>query len=69
MSGDPSDRTRSTAVKQLEAFGLSTSDARTFVALVSLGEATTQDASDVTDIPRTASTTQPTNFVTAVSSA
>jgi sugar-specific transcriptional regulator TrmB len=53
MSGDPSDQTRSTAVKQLEPFGLSTFAARTFVALVSLGEGTTQHVSDVADVPRT----------------
>ncbi|NLV14015.1 TrmB family transcriptional regulator [Haloarcula argentinensis] len=53
MSGDPSDQARSTAVKQLKALGLSTYAARTFVALVSLGEGTAQDVSDVADVPRT----------------
>jgi sugar-specific transcriptional regulator TrmB len=53
MSGDPSDQARSTAVKQLKALGLSTYAARTFVALVSLGEGTAQDVSEVADVPRT----------------
>jgi sugar-specific transcriptional regulator TrmB len=53
MSGDPSDPARSTAVKQLKALGLSTYAARTFVALVSLGEGTAQDVSDIADVPRT----------------
>lgn len=53
MSGDPSDQARSTAVTQLTALGLSTYAARTFVALVSLGEGTAQEVSDVADVPRT----------------
>lgn len=53
MSGDPSDQARSTAVTQLKALGLSTYAARTFVALVSLGEGTAQDVSEVADVPRT----------------
>lgn len=53
MSGDPSDQARSTAVKQLKALGLSTYAARTFVALISLGEGTAQDVSEVADVPRT----------------
>lgn len=53
MSGDPSDKARSTAVKQLKALGLSTYAARTFVALVSLREGTAQDVSEVADVPRT----------------
>ncbi|MDQ2054067.1 helix-turn-helix domain-containing protein [Halobellus sp. H-GB7] len=53
MSGDPSDQARFTAVKQLKALGLSTYAARTFVALVSLGEGTAQDVSEVADVPRT----------------
>lgn len=53
MSGNPSDQARSTAVKQLKALGLSTYAARTFVALVSLGEGTAQDVSEVADVPRT----------------
>jgi sugar-specific transcriptional regulator TrmB len=53
MSGDQSDQPRSTAVKQLKALGLSTYAARTFVALVSLGEGTAQDVSELADVPRT----------------
>ncbi|WP_311173577.1 TrmB family transcriptional regulator [Halobellus ordinarius] len=53
MSGDPTDQARSAAVKQLKALGLSTYAARTFVALVSLGEGTAQDVSEVADVPRT----------------
>jgi sugar-specific transcriptional regulator TrmB len=53
MSDDSSNQARSTAVKQLKAFGLSTYAARTFVALVSLDEGTAQDVSKVADVPRT----------------
>jgi sugar-specific transcriptional regulator TrmB len=53
MSGNPSDKARSTAVTQLKALGLSTYAARTFVALVSLGEGTAQDVSEAADVPRT----------------
>ena len=53
MPEDPSDQARSTAVEQLRALGLSTYAARTFVALVSLGEGTAQDVSDIADVPRT----------------
>ena len=53
MSDDSSDRARSTAITQLKALGLSTYAARTFVALVSLGEGTAQDVSDVAEVPRT----------------
>ncbi|WP_251342783.1 TrmB family transcriptional regulator [Haloplanus halophilus] len=53
MSGDPPDQARSTAVEQLKALGLSTYAARTFVALVSLGEGTAREVSDVADVPRT----------------
>ena len=53
MSGDPSDQARSTAVKQLKSLGLSTYAARTFVALVSLGEGTAQDVSEIAEVPRT----------------
>ncbi|WP_336036355.1 TrmB family transcriptional regulator [Halobacterium yunchengense] len=53
MSRDPADRPRSTAVEQLEALGLSTYAARTFVALVGLGDGTAQDVSEVADVPRT----------------
>lgn len=53
MSSDQPDQARSTAVKQLKVLGLSTYAARTFVALVSLGDGTAQDVSDVADVPRT----------------
>ena len=53
MSGDPSEQPQFTAVKQLKALGLSTYAARTFVALVSLGEGTAQDVSEAADVPRT----------------
>ena len=53
MSDDPSSKARSTAVEQLKSLGLSTYAARTFVALVTLGEATAQDVSDLADVPRT----------------
>jgi len=44
---------RSAAVERLVALGLSTYAARTFVALVVLGDGTAQDVSDVADVPRT----------------
>lgn len=53
MSGAPSDQARSTAVEQLKALGLSTYAARTFVALVCLGEGTAPEVSEVADVPRT----------------
>lgn len=53
MSDDPPDQSRSTAVKQFVALGLSTYAARTYVALLSLGEGTAQDVSQVADVPRT----------------
>ncbi len=53
MSPDSSDRARTVAVEQLEAFGLSAYAARTYVALASLGGGTAQDVSDVSDVPRT----------------
>ena len=53
MSPDSSDQARSVAVEQLTALGLSTYAARTFVALVSLGEGTAQDVSEISDVPRT----------------
>jgi sugar-specific transcriptional regulator TrmB len=53
MCPETSDQPRSTAIEQLKAFGLSTYAAQTFVALVSLGEGTAQDVSDVSDVPRT----------------
>lgn len=53
MSGNSPDKARSTAVTQLKSLGLSTYAARTFVALVSLGEGTAQDVNEVADVPRT----------------
>ena len=53
MAHDSSDRARSAAVEQLEALGLSSYAARTYVALVSLGGGTAHDVSDVSDVPRT----------------
>ncbi|MFB6268477.1 MAG: TrmB family transcriptional regulator [Halobacterium sp.] len=53
MSTDSSDDPRSAAIEQLEAFGLSTYAARTYVALVGLGTGTAKDVSDVADVPRT----------------
>ena len=53
MSGNTSDQARAIAVEQLKALGLSTYAARTFVALVSLGEGTAPDVSEVADVPRT----------------
>lgn len=50
---DPRTQPRSTAIEHLEALGLSTYAARTFVALVSLGEGTARDVSHVADVPRT----------------
>lgn len=41
------------AVEQLQALGLNTYAARTFVALVGLGDGTAQEVSDVSDVPRT----------------
>ncbi|PSP32233.1 TrmB family transcriptional regulator [Halobacteriales archaeon QH_10_67_22] len=43
----------STAVEQLERFGLSAYAARTFVALARLGSGTARDVSQVSEVPRT----------------
>ena len=53
MPSDPSTQARDVAIAQLEALGLSTYAARTFVALTSFGGGTAQDVSDVSDVPRT----------------
>lgn len=53
MSPDSTDQPHSTAVEQLQAFGLSLYAARTFVALTGLEDGTAQDVSDVTEVPRT----------------
>lgn len=43
----------STAIDQLKAYGLTTYAARTYLALVRLGEGTAREVSDVSDVPRT----------------
>ncbi|WP_135301887.1 TrmB family transcriptional regulator [Haloarcula amylovorans] len=53
MTSESSDEPRFIAIDQLEALGLSTYAARTFVALVSLGSGTAKDVSDVANVPRT----------------
>jgi sugar-specific transcriptional regulator TrmB len=53
MPTPPSDQAHSVAIEQLQTLGLSTYAARTFVALVSLGDGTAQDVSEVADVPRT----------------
>lgn len=53
MPHDSADHARSVAVEQLGALGLSSYAARTFVALIVLGEGTAQDVSDVSEVPRT----------------
>lgn len=53
MSPNSTSPPRVQAIEQLEAFGLSAYAARTFVALVDLGEGTAQDVSRVADVPRT----------------
>lgn len=53
MPTTPPDESRAAAVEQLEALGLSSYAARTFVALVQLGEGTAQEVSDVSEVPRT----------------
>ena len=53
MSSEPIEDPQSTAVEQLERFGLSTYAARTFVALARLGSGTARDVSQVSEVPRT----------------
>lgn len=53
MPTNPPDRPREAAVERLRALGLSAYAARTFVALVALGEGSAQDVSRVADVPRT----------------
>lgn len=50
---DPVTQPRSVAVEQLTELGLSTYAARTYVALVQLGEGTAEDVSTVAEVPRT----------------
>lgn len=40
-------------MEQLQAFGLSTYAAQTFVALVSFGDGTAEDVSAISEVPRT----------------
>lgn len=53
MCSNTSEQSKSTAVEQLKALGLSTYAAQTFVALVGLGDGTAKDVSTVSDVPRT----------------
>jgi sugar-specific transcriptional regulator TrmB len=53
MSNNPIENPQSTAITQLERFGLSTYAARTFVALAMLDTATAKDVSEVSEVPRT----------------
>ncbi|MFW5937793.1 MAG: TrmB family transcriptional regulator [Halanaeroarchaeum sp.] len=53
MDSDPHERARTTAIETLESLGLSSYAARTFVALVQLGEGTANEVSTVADVPRT----------------
>lgn len=53
MSPDPPKSPTSTAIKQLERFGLSTYAARTYVALTHLGIGSARDVSEAVEVPRT----------------
>lgn len=53
MAGDSPNHPQTVAISQLEALGLSSYAARTYVALVSLGDGTAQEVSRVVDVPRT----------------
>lgn len=53
MSDNSRDEAVTTSVEQLKALGLSTYAARTYVALVRLGEGTAKDVHSVSDVPRT----------------
>lgn len=53
MNSTSQDQPQLTAIDELENVGLSTYAARTFVALMSLGEGTAKDISMVSDVPRT----------------
>lgn len=53
MTPDPIDSPSSTAIQQLQAFGLSTYASRTYVALLRNGVSTARGVSEVTDVPRT----------------
>lgn len=53
MSDESIDDDAETAIEQLEALGLSAYAARTFVALVQLGEGTAKEIHEVSGVPRT----------------
>lgn len=53
MTSDTPDQPQDVAVTQLEALGLSSYAARTFVALVRTGEGTARDVSEASTVPRT----------------
>ena len=53
MGTDPLEDPRSAAIEELEQLGLSAYAARTFVALVGLGEGTAREVSQVSEVPRT----------------
>jgi sugar-specific transcriptional regulator TrmB len=53
MAIDPTDEPRDAATEQLEAFGLSSYAADTFVALASLGTGTAREVSQLSTVPRT----------------
>ncbi|MFT4923716.1 MAG: sugar-specific transcriptional regulator TrmB [Haloarculaceae archaeon] len=53
LMSDSGDQPRAVAIEQLIELGLSTYAARTYVALVRLGEGTAEDVSAVAEVPRT----------------
>lgn len=53
MTPDPIDSPSSTAIQQLQAFGLSTYASRMYVALLRNGVSTARGVSEVADVPRT----------------
>ncbi|WP_430504879.1 TrmB family transcriptional regulator [Haloparvum sp. PAK95] len=53
MTPDPIDSPSSTAIEQLQAFGLSTYASRMYVALLRNGVSTARGVSEVADVPRT----------------
>ena len=53
MCNETPERPRLEAIDQLEALGLSTYAARTFVGLVELGTGTAKSVSETVDVPRT----------------
>lgn len=53
MTPNPIDQPASTAIQQLQAFGLSTYAARLYVALLQHGVSTARDVSETAEVPRT----------------